>query len=248
MPDFLIIGTQKGGTTSLYHYLTQHPQILPATQKEVHFFDLNFHHGIDWYRQQFPARESQPLTLTGEASPYYLFHPLVPQRVKALFPRVKLILLLRNPVQRAWSHYNHEVRLGFETLSFAEAIAQESTRLAGEVEKMWADPNYYSYNHQHYTYLSRGIYRNQLKPWMELFPKEQFLIRSSEAFYANPAATLSETLAFLGLPPIEIADYPKYNAGEYATLPDGLQSTLNQYFQPHNQQLVDEFSLNFSWD
>ncbi|MCT7979954.1 sulfotransferase domain-containing protein [Laspinema olomoucense] len=248
MPDFLIIGTQKGGTTSLYHYLTQHTQILPAAQKEVHFFGLNFHHGIDWYRQQFPLPESEKQMLTGEATPYYLFHPLVPRRVKNLFPQVKLIVLLRNPVERAWSHYNHEVRLGFETLSFAEAIAQEPARLAGEVEKMLADPKYYSYNHQHYTYLSRGIYANQLKSWMELFPKEQFLILSSEAFYANPAATLAKTLAFLGLPPMEIEDYPKHNAGEYATLPDGLQSTLNQYFQPHNQHLLDEFSLNFSWD
>ncbi|MBO0347766.1 sulfotransferase domain-containing protein [Phormidium pseudopriestleyi FRX01] len=248
MPDFLIIGTQKGGTTSLYNYLIQHPQILPATQKEVHFFDLNFHQGVEWYRQQFPPQETEKQMLTGEASPYYLFHPLVPRRVKDLFPQVKLIVLLRNPVGRAWSHYNHEVRWGFETLSFAEAIAQEPVRLAGEVEKMFADPNYYSYNHQHYTYLSRGIYANQLNSWMELFPKEQFLILSSEAFYANPAAILAETLAFLGLPPMEIGDYPKYNAGEYVTLPDGLQSTLNQYFQRHNQHLLDEFSLNFSWD
>lgn len=248
MPDFLIIGTQKGGTTSLYHYLTRHPQILPAAQKEVHFFDFNFERGLDWYESQFPPEAKEKNLLTGEASPYYLFHPLVPKRVKLLFPDVKLIVMLRNPVTRAWSHYNHEVRWGFENLSFEEAIAHESERLAGEVQKMFFDETYYSYNHQHYTYLSRGIYADQLRTWLELFPKEQFLILQSEAFYANPADTLTQTLAFLELPPVEIEDYPKYNAGEYRQIPEVLQRDLTHYFMPHNQRLDRDLNVNFSWD
>ncbi len=248
MPDFLIIGTQKGGTTSLYNYLIQHPQVLPAAQKEVHFFDFNFHQSIDWYREQFPPQSPEKPMLTGEASPYYLFHPLVPQRVKDLVPTVKLIVLLRNPVDRAWSHYNHEVRWGFEALSFAEAIAQEPERLAGEVEKMFADQNHYSYNHQHYTYLSRGIYISQLKKWLKLFPREQFLILKSEEFYANPADILAKTLAFLGLSPMKISDYPKYNAGDHSKMPDEFKFTLIKYFQEYNQQLSEELFLNFSWD
>ncbi|MEB3830439.1 sulfotransferase domain-containing protein [Phormidium sp. CCY1219] len=247
MPDFLIIGTQKGGTTSLYHYLTQHPQIIPAAQKEIHFFDLNFQRGLDWYNAQFPS-VTPGETLTGEASPYYLFHPLTPKRVKALFPEIKLIVLLRNPVTRSWSHYNHEVRLGFESLSFAEAIASEPARLAGEVQKMLADENYYSYNHQHYTYLSRGIYLEQLKRWMELFPRDRFLILTSEDFYRHPAQTVAQTLAFLGLPPAQLGDYPRYNAGEYReNIPDAMRRQLQDYFMPHNQALTEHLKIKFDW-
>ncbi|HEY9295730.1 MAG TPA: sulfotransferase domain-containing protein, partial [Phormidium sp.] len=163
-PDFIIIGAQKCGTTSLYEYLIQHPQILAASKKEVHFFDLNFAKGVDWYRQQFKPVSQK--SITGEASPYYIFHPLVPQRIYQLFPQVKLIVLLRNPVERAISHYYHEVRLGFEDLGLEDAIAQEPARLEGETAKILADETYYSYNHQHYTYLSRGVYVEQLNNWM----------------------------------------------------------------------------------
>lgn len=248
MPDFLIIGTQKGGTTSLYNYLIQHPQILPAAQKEIHFFDLNFERGLDWYESQFPQDVKGQNRVTGEASPYYLFHPLVPPRVKRLFPEVKLIVMLRNPVMRAWSHYNHEVRWGFEKLSFQEAIAGESERLAGEVSKMLLDETYYSYNHQHYTYLSRGIYADQLQQWGDIFPRDRFLILQSEVFYTNPAETLAQTFEFLELSPVEIEDYPKYNAGDYQQMPEALQTDLTHYFSPHNQRLYQYLGVNFNWD
>lgn len=137
----------------------------------------------------------------------------MPQRVKQQFPDIKLIVLLRDPVQRTWSHYHHEVRYGFETLGFEAALDSEAERLAGEWEKLRCDPNYYSFNHQHYTYLSRGRYIEQLKNWMELFPKEQFLILNSEQFYANPSATLTVTLAFLGLSPCDLGEYDRYNIG-----------------------------------
>lgn len=245
MPDFLIIGTQKGGTTSLYNYLIQHPKIAPAAQKEIHFFDLNFNQGLNWYNSQFPITTGGEIS--GEASPYYMFHPLVPKRVKTLFPQVKLIVILRDPVARAWSHYNHEVRLGFEELSFEEAIAREPERLDREVEKMLADETYYSYNHQHYTYLSRGIYVDTLKAWMEFFPRDRFLILKSEDFYANPAQTLAQTLAFLGLSFTEIAEYPRYNAGDYTDIPPAMRKELAHYFLPHNQRLSEYLKVNFDW-
>ncbi|NER33207.1 MAG: sulfotransferase domain-containing protein [Oscillatoria sp. SIO1A7] len=256
MPDFLIIGAQKCGTTSLYKCLIAHPHILSATQKEVHFFDNNYSKGLDWYRSQFPMpsreemRSNQKLVV-GEASPYYIFHPLVPERVRLHFPEVKLIVLLRDPVARAWSQYHHEVRLGFEQLSFEEALAAETERLAGEVERMRSDETYYSYNHQHYTYLSRGIYVEQLKAWMELFPREQFLILESEAFFGNPGETVAETMAFLGVSP-EI--YPKEarcdrrdNAGSYPEMSYALKNDLVSYFVPHNRRLAEYLQVNFGW-
>jgi Sulfotransferase domain len=247
MPDFLIIGAQKCGTTSLYVYLTQHPQILPATQKELHFFDLNYAQGIDWYLAQFSAKTDEKITLTGESSPYYIFHPCVPQRVHQLFPDTKLIVLLRNPVERTWSHYHHEVRWGFETLDFEAAIDSEAERLNGELEKLRADPNYYSFNHQHYTYLSRGIYVDQLQAWMELFPRNQFLILNSEDFYANPAATLTQTLEFLGLSPWDLGSYPPYNIGECPPISENLRKKLVNHFNPYNQKLFEYLQLHWNW-
>lgn len=246
MPDFLIIGAQKCGTTSLYEYLTQHPQIVSANQKEVHFFDLNYKLGLDWYRVQW-GEVYRPNSLCGEASPYYIFHPQVPQRVYQHFPQIKLIVLLRNPVDRAISHYYHEVNLGFETLSLEEAIAREPERLQGELEKLETDPNYYSYNHQHYTYLSRGLYLEQLQRWMTFFPKYQFLILKSEDFWEKPDRTLAEVLEFLQLPPLTLDTYPSYNAGNYIQVNSSVLQKLSRYFQPPNQKLSAFLQRDFNW-
>ncbi|RAQ39531.1 deacetylase sulfotransferase, partial [Arthrospira sp. O9.13F] len=137
-PHFIIIGTQKGGTNSLYQYLCQHPQIIPAASKEIHYFTLNYHQPPQWYQSQFP-RLPHPQQLTGEGSPYYLYHPAVPQRLHQYSPQVKLIVLLRNPVDRAISHYYWEVKLGCEPLSLEKAIAAEAGRLKGEQEKLSAN-------------------------------------------------------------------------------------------------------------
>ena len=238
-PHFLIIGAQKSGTTSLYNYLIQHPQILAASQKEIHYFDLKYHQGIDWYKAQFPQKEGQKI-LTGESSPYYLFHPRVPQRVHQYFPQIKLIILLREPVARTWSHYHHELRLKFETLSFEQAIASEPQRLEGEIEKLLSEDNYYSFNHQHYR-----IYHQQIKNWQQYFPKEQILILKSEDFYANPAQTLNQTLKFLELPPHTIENYPKYNSGSYPEIYPATKQYLINYFQPHNQKLAKDLGITF---
>ena len=149
MPDFLIIGTQRGGTTSLYNYLLARPQIAAATRKEVHFFDNNFHRGIPWYRAHFPSLIQGDMAetirgqrfITGEASPYYLFHPHAPARAALVVPKAKLIVLLRNPVDRAYSHYCRMVKKGRETLSFEDALAQEEIRTRGEGQRLAADPH-----------------------------------------------------------------------------------------------------------
>ena len=244
-PDFLIIGVQKGGTTSLYNYLIQHPQVAAANHKEVHFFDLNFDKGIEWYKSQFSNSTEGDRLLTGEASPYYIFHPRVAERVYDLFPQIKIILLLRNPIERAISHYYYYVKIGCENLSLEAAIAAEPQRLAGEIEKLIANETYYSYNHQHHAYLSRGIYADQLSNWLKFFPKEQMLILKSEDLYTNPAATFNTTLEFLNLPPHQLENYEKYNAGEYPPIREEMYQQLTAYFQPHNQRLAELLGTNF---
>ena len=165
-----------------------------------------------------------------------------------MIPNVKLILLLRNPVDRAYSHYHHEVSMGVETLSFEEAIDREDERLKGEWERMLEDEGYYSFNHQHYSYLSRGIYVDQVKVWMELFSRKQILILKSEDFYANPANAFGRTLQFLELPRWEPVEYGRYNSISYPPMDATVRRRLLDYFEAHNQRLYEYLGTNFGWD
>jgi len=248
IPNFIIIGVQKGGTTSLYNYLIQHPKVAPALQKEVQFFSLNFDKGRDWYFSQFPSVADGKELLTGEASPYYIFHPHVAKRIHQFFPDVKLIALLREPVARAISHYFYYLKIGFESLSFPDAIALESSRLTGEIEKMLEDESYCSYNHRHYTYLTRGIYADQLPEWFKYFSREQLLILNSDDLYKDTVGTMNQVLNFLELPHFQLETYPKYNAGEYKKVSPVIEEKLREFFRPHNQRLAALLGTDFGWD
>ncbi len=274
LPDFIIIGTQRGGTTSLYYYLTEHPGIIPALDKEIHFFDVHYRQGLRWYRSQFPTSLHKYYAehiqkhhfITGESSPYYMFHPLLPKRLAAVMPQVKLIVLLRNPVDRAYSHYWLVTQEGKEPLPFTEAIQREEERLAGEQEKLLTIENYQGLNHRRYSYLARGIYVDQLKMWMERFPQEQFLILKSEDLYERPAEIVKQTLAFLDVPGSEIHTgnkefkrkvYLQYrepgpkgykNNQKPPKLDPGMRKYLVEYFKPHNARLYEFLGRDFGWD
>ncbi|MGH7797297.1 MAG: sulfotransferase domain-containing protein [Candidatus Binatia bacterium] len=256
LPDFLIIGAQRCGTTSLQRYLIQHPCIAPSFRKEVHFFDRNLKKGVNWYRAHFPSAPHKYYVttilrrrfLTGEASAAYLFYPHAPKRILETVPRAKLIVLLRNPVDRAYSQYQHEASLRYETLPFEAAIEQEPRRLEGEREKMLCDEGYDSYSYRHHSYLSRGVYADQLAIWMNLFSREQMLILQSEDFFAGPASVFQKVLRFLDLPPWELANFKRYNAREYSTMDGATRRRLIEYFEPHNRRLSELVGRNFSWD
>ena len=229
LPDYLIIGAQRAGTTSLHRYLVQHPGVRTTLRtKGVHFFDTGYGRGMSWYASRFPtrltawwvARRHGVELRTGEASPYYLFHPHVPGRVAEHLPQVKLIALLRDPVGRAYSHYQHEVARGFETLSFEEAIEAEPARLAGETERMLAEPLYNSFAHQHHSYLARGRYHEQLERWRARFDDRQLLVLSSERFFADPGRCFEQVLDFLELPAFTPDGYEKHNAHDYRKMGD----------------------------
>lgn len=268
LPDFIIIGAQRGGTTSLYYYLVEYAAVASAQHKEVHFFDDHFQQGMRWYRAQFPTVTQKYLTeqlgkrrfLTGESSPYYLFDPRIPERTRAALPDVKLIVLLRNPVDRAYSHHWLSTHEGHEQLRFEKAILCEEERLRGEQEKMLADAHYESYNHRHYAYLARGVYVDQLRNWLQFFSREQFLILKSEDLYQNPVAITKQTLEFLGLPPSvlktekEFKQYREplprgYKNSEKPPMMDAeLRKDLAAYFKPHNQRLYELLGRDFGWE
>jgi hypothetical protein len=239
LPDFVIIGTQRGGTTSLYRYLTEHPDIGSALRKEVHFFDRHYEKGMNWYLAHFPVRGETPVV--GEASPNYLFHPSVPERARRVVPHAKFIALLRNPVDRAYSQYQMNVRKGIESLSFEDAIDKEPERLSSSDDP--ASPTW-----RQYSYVKRGLYVDQLKRWMTVFPREQFLIIKSEDFYKNPKRVLHQTLAHLGLRPCSPADFKAYHLAEYPDIGSVTYKHLAEYFTPYNQQLYALVGRDLGWE
>jgi len=253
LPDFLIIGAQRAGTTSLASYLAEHPHVIIPKCKEVHFFDDGFVRGVDWYKSHFAVGRRRLLRsllrrtqlLAYEASPYYLFHPWAASRSSRLLPEAQIIIMLRDPVDRAYSHYNHIVRLGYERLTFEEAIDAEGVRLAGELERLQAEPSYVSLNHCHFSYLARGIYLPQIRLWLEFCRPENVLILSSEEFFRNPAPQYHEVLKFLNLPKWELARYKPLNAGEYEPMSPKTREQLTGYYASHNQSLRQY--LNSVW-
>tara|TARA_B100000674_G_scaffold60527_1_gene42003 strand:- start:423 stop:1154 length:732 start_codon:yes stop_codon:yes gene_type:complete len=203
LPDFLGLGTQKGGTTTLHRLLGEHPEVFLPACKEVHFFDQNYSEGEAWYRQHFQgARADQRC---GDITPFYLFHPDVPGRIHQHLPQARMIVLLRDPVERAISQVFHAQRLGFEPLPVAEALAAEDNRLAT------GDP----YSFQKHSYISRSRYLEQLDRYEALFPPEQLLILCSEDLFAKPEQIWHELLRFLKLKPIPWPGaLPRANAGD----------------------------------
>lgn len=256
LPDFIIIGAQKCGTTTLYNILSEHPNILPASKKEVHFFDGRYAKGMNWYRGHFPLKMSrdrlaealrQPV-LTGEASPLYLFHPHAADRIKSALPRAKLIAIFRNPVDRAYSHYQREWRGGFETLSFEDALAREDERLAGERDKMIADGLNRSYNYAHYSYMARGRYAEQLRHWFDLFPRDQFLILKNEDLARETQVTFDRVYKFLGIPTWHPKEHTRHNTATYDKMNPDTRARLVEYFKPHNRALSDLLGMEFDWN
>jgi len=257
LPDYLVLGAQKAGTTSLHRYLEQHPCVAPAALKEIHFFDLEFWRGERWYRSHFPSslyrtyahRVHGRRVLSGEASPYYLLHPLAPRRAQMTVPAARLIAILRNPVERAHSHYHHNVQWQLEDCStFPEALELEEQRLAGERERILADARYQSFHHRHHSYLARGVYVEQLRAWLEHFPREQMLVLESGQFLHDTPAVFRRVLDFLELPPWEPREYLRHNESRRPPLDPRLRARLAAWFEPHNRALYQLLGQDLGWE
>jgi Sulfotransferase domain len=259
LPDFMIIGAKRGGTTSLYKYLLQHPKVaplFPARQniKGTHFFDSEFHRGVRWYRSHFPTGASSTLrsrggvpALAGEGSPYYLFHPLAAERAAEVAPDAKLIGLLRDPVERTYSQYKERLRHGSEELSFEQALDAESARLAGEEERLRREPTYYSYAHEHQSYIAQGRYLDMLPRWLDRYPSERVLILPSEDLYADPQATVDRVFAFLGLPPFMLPDVTRHNYVPARGMRQQTRRHLQCLFAEHNRELARYLGMPLPW-
>jgi hypothetical protein len=256
LPDYLIIGAARAGTTSLHAQIEQHPDVLPSRRQEVHFFDSpRYLNGANYYRLYFPSRIQVRLQAlrrglrprTGESSPYALFHPHAAERVRELLPNARLIVLLRDPVERAHSDWAMRRRRGAEPLSFEDAIAEEERISGEELERMAADPTYESPRLRQYAYLARGVYADQLPRWLAAFPREQLLIIESEAYRRDVPRTLDRVWAHLGVRPMALADYPSRNRGEYEPMADPTRDRLRALFAPHNERLYALLGERYDW-
>jgi hypothetical protein len=234
LPAFLVVGAQRCGTTSLHSYLAAHPQVRAATGKELQYFSLHYGRGERWYRGHFPP--PAPGRVSFEASPLYLFHPAAPARVAATLPEGRFVALLRDPVERAWSHYLHTRSYGHEPLDFASALAAEPERLES--------PDGF----RRYSYAARGRYAEQLSRWFAHVPRERLHVVRSEDLYADPAAVYAGVLEFLGLEPFTPPEFAVHTRRVDRTgPPDDAVAPLRDHFAPHNARLADLLGWPDPW-
>jgi hypothetical protein len=278
LPAFLIIGAQRAGTTTFFDALRRHPDIAPprsvdravAWDKELHFFDEKFEKGLDWYRSFFPLKALRDVRralgrdlIAGESTPYYLFHPAVPERVASAIPDMRLVVILRDPVERAYSHYQLMRRMGRERLSFEDALDAEEERLAGERERLLVDPSFRARHHRNHSYVSRGLYAEQLERWLTYFPREQLLVLDVEEFFAHRAEMYALVLDFLAVRQRDLASLKARattaspgrpwsrretrNRARYEPLDPAVRARLEKRFAEPNARLFALLGREFNW-
>jgi len=256
LPEFIIAGAQKAGTTSLFGYLAGHPQCSGPVIKEVNFFDQNYSRGERWYRMHFPLGMSggRGLQRAGsgsccfEASPHYMFEPQVPARVRQSLPAMKAIFLLRNPVSRAYSAYQHEVRRGRLTMPFEDCIEIEIRQQAGEGPRAATGTHDQNPDGRRLSLLARGVYVDQLRNWRAHFPAEQMLVLEAERMFQEPREVFDAVLAFLGLDPWTPPAFGNLNPGRYQTpMSSVARERAMRYFAGHNERLFQFLGRRFAW-
>jgi len=252
-PTFFIIGAQKSGTTSLYRYIKRYAaNFSPPLRKEIHYYDYLYYKGSSWYRAHYPYRNRDNETYkTGEASPYYIFHPLAPGRIKKDYPNARFVVLLRNPIDRAYSHYQFQIANNLgpnEPLSFKEAIKVEEERLDGEIAKLKKSDTYRGEKYQYFSYLARGRYAEQLRRWFACFDREQFRIVPSGTFFQDTKQELDDIFEFLGLEWInQPFSFDIHNTTDYQEMESETREWLRQYFEPFNRELFELIGREFNW-
>ena len=256
LPDLLIVGGQRCGTTSMYQALVQQPTVFrPVWRQGVHYFDVDYAHGLSWYRAHFPLRAQLrraerrygTRALAFESSPYYLFHPLAAARIAQDLPGVRLLVLVRDPVERAYSAHAHEYARGFETLDFTDALAAEAARLEGEDERLQSEPGYESAAHRHQAYRARGEYAAQLERVAGLVGRDRVKVVDSHRFFTDPEPVYSEVLDWLGVSSRAHVHFERHNARPRPDLPAHLREELETHFEPHDRALEAWLGHRPSW-
>ena len=252
LPDFVIIGASKSGTTTLYRRVCGHPRVIPAMHKEVFYFTgRNYAAGRFWYKQHFPtALERLGGKITGESTPTYLFHHFAPQRLRAEIPHAKLIVVLRNPVDRAYSEYNMRLQSHREGMTFEDALDCEERRAAGHWDLAARDPSHVPYGALWHSYAGHGIYADALARWHKFFDPSRVLILDTADLGSGGGGggrALDSAFEFLGLEPHNVGD-ADYNTLQYPPMAPSTRRRLVDFFRPHNARLYEMLGRRFDWD
>ena len=253
LPDFIIIGAMKCGTTSLYYDICEHPCTLPAAYDEIGFFDSNFHLGLNWYRSMFPRkkqieniRKKEGMAITGEDTPFYFWNPLAAKRMQKILPNAKLIVILRNPIDRAYSQYQDVVSREPNYTSF-ETIVKNEISMQETYPNSITEENFEVFNKKD-SYLLKGIYVEQLKIWTKLFSEKNILILSTETLNSEPIATLKSVFQYLNLPYYKIKNPQHQKQKKYDPMNPKTRKLLIEFFKPHNERLFKLIGKKFEWD
>ena len=237
-------------------HVLQHPAMLaPVTGKGVHFFDLAYERGLNWYRGNFPLQRTVDAASsaagiaarTFESSPYYLWHPHVAARIAADLDEIRCLVLVRDPVERAYSAHEHETRKGFETETFERALELEASRLAGADRELAEHPLAPHYSHQHHAYRARGIYAPQVERLAGELGKDRVLVVDSQAFFETPETEMAEVWSFLGLGEPAGIVYERHNARHRNPMDLGVRAELEEFFTPHDAELTSWLRRVPSW-
>jgi Sulfotransferase domain len=256
LPSFILVGAQRAGTTSLFRALMSHPLIHSANyHKGVNYFDVNYHRDFSWYQGHFPTvaslrkdgRDVAGEPITFEASGYYLFHPCAPERMARDLPQVRVLAMLRDPVERAYSAWKHELARGFEIESFERALELEDGRLKGKAERMLTDGAYQSFSHRHHAYVHRGQYAEQLQRMRAHFPADQIHVLESESFFERPEPTFAGVLEFLGLPLVMPHRFDRWNGRPSSPMVAKTRAQLRAHFSSHDTSLAELLGREPAW-
>ncbi len=252
LPNFFVIGPGRTGTTSLYHYLDQHPCITKSAYDELGYFDDNFHLGFNWYRSLFPTKFTQQKVeskykkfLTYDVTPGYIRRPWAARRISSYFPNTKLISVLRNPVDKTYSHYNMSTVESNEKRSFEKIITKEIEEFQ-KTRYEDKDDSYFSTVVEE-SYLARSFYQEQLEIWFKLFPKKQILIIKSEDLSNKTSKVLQDIFNFLMLPEYEIKDVTKHSVSNHSKMNSNSRKILIEFFKPYNKRLYEFLDRDFGW-
>jgi hypothetical protein len=243
----------RSGTTFLHNSLQSHPDIQVTNVKEHQFLSWRWSAGMKAYRAQLPLRWPSAVApkligrrLNVDSTPYYLFHPLAAARAAAVFPQdVKMIVLLREPALRAWSHYRLSLCRGHEHLGFVDALAAEPERLSCENARIASGIEIADAPHQVFSYVSRGRYAEQIARWWSFFPQSQFLLLKSADLFADPQAVINRVCGFLELPCVTLGNLDPQNALPPAELPAAVRTSLERVFDGPNQELTKLTGISF---
>jgi hypothetical protein len=256
MPDIFIGGVQKGGTSSLYYAMVQHPQIIPGKRKEIFYYNItpNYGKGLSYYKQFFGTSLYKTFkTISGgkpvhtiDATTHMLDCKEAPSRILNDVLNAKMIFILRDPSERAFSQYKMSVKKGFEKTSFENALKLEEERIKDGLTHVLADPKH-NYAYQRLAYRSKGLYADHLKYWFNNFPKENIHVINAEEFYKAPSSVYKELCRFLDIDENISVKFEKKNEGKEGTMDPKTKAALQEFYKPHNEELYKLLNKRYDW-